>query len=590
MRSASTVAWLALAALWLARAVAPAFESMHAWGLNLVRFLPAWAGWGAWSAGALVLLPGVGRRLAAALERAFEAWPRRFATPAFALGAAALVWSCPDRTWLTGDFFLRQGTAETGGLDGTFANALPGEILLNRWLPHLVRPDFGVDANLATRLLGAVLAGALAVCAAGLAGVWGLRGPARVVAAATILVGGHLTTFTGLGKPAAVLCVLTASSLLGGTKLLAIGRGGLLLGPSVAVALVTHRAALTLLPFWLAVVVRAMWPGRAERPARGQSLAAALPPVLALLLVAPRLARIVLEFDLPRHLAPEAMRHAGALASILAPLRLLNLANTVLVQAPALPVALALLLFVRPRQETAGAWFAASALALASLPVFAFVHPIQGVFRDLEVFAPAGISLTCFAALAVGLSIQRGLVAAWLVPAVLASALLPSAQWLVHFHDADRGLQRARRFATEPPSRDASEVGQLWDLLAYRAFRQQDWPLAVEATRASAASAPSKRVHLMWGMARTHTGDYVGAESIYVALVERYPEDPVVWLALGGVALRLNDEPRARVAVERLRSYGPGSSERRQVQQAVKAFPILWPGAVGGQPRDSTAR
>lgn len=590
MSSRSGVLWIAVAAFWLARAVAPAFESMHAWGLNLVRFLPTWAGWAAWIAVAILLLPAVGRRCNGVFGRVIVAWPRGLAAPAFALCASALVWICPDHTWLTGDFILRQGTAETGGFDATFANALPGEFLLNRWLPQLVRPDFGVDPNIATRLLEAVFAGALAVCAVGLTGAWGLRGPARVVAAATIVVGGHLTTFTGLGKPAAVMCVLAASSLLGGTRLLGTGGGGLLLGTSVAAAILTHRAALTLLPYWLVVVAKALWPGPSERPARWQLVAAALPPVLGLLLVGPSIARIVVEFDLPRHLAPEAMGRAGALASILAPLRLLDLANMVLVLVPALPVALALLLFERLRRKTHGAWYAAAALALASLPVFVFVHPIQGVFRDLEVFAPAGITLTFLAALAVGSSIQRGVVPAWLVPAVLASVLVPSAQWLVHFHDADRGVQRALRFATESPPRDASEVGQLWDMLAYRAFRRRDWPTAVVATRASVAAAPSKRAQLMWGMARTHTGDFAGAESIYVALAVRYPEDPIVWLALGGVALRLNDRPHARVAIERLRSYGPGTRERRLVQETVRAFPILWPEAMERHAPDRTAR
>jgi hypothetical protein len=186
---------------------------------------------------------------------------------------------------------------------------------------------------------------------------------------------------------------------------------------------------------------------------------------------------------------------------------------------------------------------------------------------------------------------------AWLVPAVLAAVVVPSVQWLTHFHDPGLGLKRARLFATEPPARDPSEVGQLWDVIAYRAFRQHDWPTAVEASRNSVALAPSKRAQIMWAMARTFAGDHPGAESIYVALSSKYPDEPVVWLGLGGVAMRTHDEAQLHRAVARLGSYGPGTPERRMVLEVARAFPEMWPplaqepGAPAGSipPVDSAA-
>src|SRR5437867_4253550 len=124
---------------------------------------------------------------------------------------------------------------------------------LPAWLPWLalalpLLPRVG--AALAPRLdrAGDGLGGALAS--------W-LVALAAVVAAASIVCGGWLTCFTGLGKPAALLCVLTAAALLGATRLARTGQGGVLLGGSVAAAFLLHRSGLALAPLWLAALVPA---------------------------------------------------------------------------------------------------------------------------------------------------------------------------------------------------------------------------------------------------------------------------------------------------------------------------------------------
>ena len=47
-------------------------------------------------------------------------------------------------------------------------------------------------------------------------------------------------------------------------------------------------------------------------------------------------------------------------------------------------------------------------LALSFAPLLLFIHPIQGVFRDLEMFAPAGLALAMLAAYVLGRSLGYG--------------------------------------------------------------------------------------------------------------------------------------------------------------------------------------
>src|SRR5439155_858021 len=325
-----------------------------------------------------------------------------------------------------------------------FIQTLPLERMIELDLPRGLRAATGIDPDLVTRAVEALAAAALGALAVRLTREWGLRGGAALVAAATIVCGGWLTCFTGLGKPAALLCVLTAAALLGATRFARTGQGGVLLGGSVAAAFLLHRSGLALAPLWLAALVPAFrgHGDPAGRPGLGLGTAAWL-PALALVIVAPALWRILTEFDLPRDLL-----RAGATGGGLKP---------------------------------------------------------------------------------------------WLAPALVAAVVAPALQWLLHFHDPARGFARARAAAVEAPARSQDERARLWDALAYRAFRDRQWDRAVEACEQSARRAPHPRALTMLAIARTYTGDYRGAESLYVALATRDPGDPLGWLGLAGVSLRLGD-------------------------------------------------
>ena len=571
-----------LLALALIRSATVFMPSMWAWGLNVLRFEAPWPGWLLWLAMVLPLIPAVGEAAGNRLEHAsLRMDDSRRVRWLIALVAAALVWSLPDRTWFTGDFMLRQGVTETRDVPGTFIQSLPLERLLERTLPRLAGAVASGNPNVVTRVIEALAAAALSVLSGKLAREWGLTGSAAMVAAGTIFFGGYLTFFTGLGKPAAPLCVFTAAALLGATRLVRAGRSGMLLGLAVALAFMIHRSGLALAPLWIAALVLARSTrGPAPGSARvGVALAVAL-PLAALLVAAPALWRILTGYDLTRHLRPGGVGGAGILALAVAPLHLIDLANLLFFYTPVSVVMIALLVAPGSSVEVGAERRLPLLLVLSFVPLLLLVHPIQGVLRDLEVFAPAGVACAMLAARGIGRALQRRALPIRLAPALLAAVVAPALQWLLHFHDPDLGLARARAAALEAPTRTENERARLWDALAYRAFRDRRWDRAVEASEQAVRYAPSPRAITMLAIARTSTGDDRGAESLYVALADRTPDDPLVWLGLGGAALRLGDSLWSARALARLEGYAPGGREARLIRRHLQAFPQVWPGAA----------
>jgi hypothetical protein len=335
---------------------------------------------------------------------------------------------------------------------------------------------------------------------------------------------------------------------------------------------------------WIAALVLA-------RPAAGIArrswwLAAALPLVAACVSL-PLVARILAAWDLPRHLTPAA----GPLAAAFAPLHLIDLANLFVLMSPA--PALALALAGSGGLERRGPeGLLPALLAAAYVPVWMLVHPIQGIPRDLEDFAPAGLALAMVAARVLGGALAAGRLPATLAPALLAAVALPALQWLLHFHDPARGLERARALAVESPARSDDERARIWDALAFRAFRDRRWEQAVEAGERSVRYAPHPRALTMLAIARTYAGDHRGAESLYVTLTERTPGDPLAWLGLGGAALRVGDSARAARALRRLEAYPPAGREARLIRRHLRLFPEVWPPgpeSIAGE-RDTTRR
>ena len=560
----------------LARALLCFDHSMWLWGLNLQRFLDPFTAWGGWILASLFFLPRVAARCESGLSRLGDWLHDARPAPALAAAAgAAVVLLLPDRTWFTGDFLLREGLAETGGFVGNLSQALPIEVFLDYRLPRLVPGGSGFDPNLLNRLVGAACAALIAAAAVAIVRAWNLRGSGAAAASGVILWGGWLATCTGLGKPAALLCALTALFALGVARLLRGERGGWIAGAAVGGAIVLHRSGLALLPAWILCLILA-----ARRPGirRAAWLTVTGLPVLALVLVLPQVASIVRSFDVPRHLDPATVRAHGLMGAAFAPLHLLDLFDLVATYSPAL-LLVPVLLFDLPgsRDREGGEWPVLGVLALSGLPILLFIHPIQGVFRDLEVFALCGFSAALLAAFLLGSGFARRRLPGTLAVSLLAAVVLSALQLLVHFHEPDAGLARARAFAVEAPARPEDEIAQLWDLIAYRAFRLQRWPAAVEASEHSVELAPHERTWTMLATAQTYDQQFVGAESTYVRLVARYPASPTAWLGLYGASLRTGDTLRVRRAADTLAAMARDPHLERQMRRHLHVFPFVVP-------------
>ena len=563
-----------LGCLAAARALTAQIPSMWVWGLNLQRFLEPPAAWILWAFPLIFFIPAVGTSGAQAMQHFGETLETRPATRwALAIAAAALVWALPDRTWLTGDFILREGSAESGALSAHFNQSLPLELLLNKVIPTYFTSSSEHDPNTGTRLMGVFAAAGLVVVIVALSKTWELSGIAKVVSICIALFGGYLTVFTGLGKPAAVLCILTASSALGCTLLVKGKTGAWILGISLGIALLTHRSALALIPVWVTSLALA---SRRRVLNKSRLTGAVLPVLLAGFIATPLVWRILITFDFPHHVAPTT--HPGVwLVDTFGPLHLADLINLLLIYTPIFLPALLLIRGSTPTPTPATEQVLLITLVLSFLPILLFIHPIQGVFRDLEVFAPAGMALALLTANVFGNSFQSTRLHRWIAPALVASVLIPALQWLIHFHDPVNGLRRAHAFGTEAPQRPDDELAQLWDLLAYRAFRLRDWQTAVEASQLSVHYAPHKRGFLMLAVAHTYAGQHLAAQRIYLRLAELYPDAPEAWLGLLGESIRLRDHAQIRRAVARLRSYPPRSKEVLVLRQMRRNLPEIWP-------------
>src|SRR5206468_494037 len=138
------------------------------------------------------------------------------------------------------------------------------------------------------------------------------------------------------------------------------------------------------------------------------------------------------------------------------------------------------------------------------VPVLLLFQPQQGIFRDWDVFAPAGAALSVLTASLVADSVRGAQRMEWIVIPLVAGVLVPSLQWLAINYDTDRGLSRVRTYLIEEPRPPDRERALIWDFLCTRYTGLGRWPEAADAAANAVRLAPHRRLFLMWALAETY--------------------------------------------------------------------------------------
>jgi len=564
--------WLTLALILAARAAFTFLSGTWGWSLAAQRDLaPIWS-WPLWLLGALPLLPPVARALAAPAARLGDAATRSpaaaFVAPA--LAAAILVLVFPDRVRFVGDALLRQRTLEVQGLipAAWYPQALPLDLALHHRLASAMIHALGVSAALPGRLIGACDAGLMALCAVAFARVLELRGAAALACGAIVFWGGALTLFTGYNKAFAEMAVLTAACGVHALRAARTGRGLARLGLTLAVALLFHRSALALLPVAIVAWMQVARGDPAGARAKPAALArAALAPVVVLAFMLPRIVRIVTHID-PMHFAPQALRGGSFLARELGGARPADLVNLLIFLVPLAPLVPTLAWPAAHHVRRRDAVVLLS-LALPFLLVMPWIHPGQGLFRDWDDFAATGVALALVAAWLAGETLRASPRAAALAPALVLACAMPTVQWLAHHGDLARGLERVRRFVTEPPRRIAFERAVTWQFIGQSEADRRRFVPSADAYAQAAELLPSPNVTRQWGVAELRAGRYARARRVYEGIVARDSTDAFGWTGLALAARRLEDDAGAQDAIEHAVRLDPDGRALRAMLQVL---------------------
>ena len=567
----SAALFVVLVVLLLVRAAGAFAPSPHLWAFDFQAHLPPLTAWLPWLLAALALIPPVAVRI----ERMVA---RRTPGFGFALALAALlvtiVLVLPDRLHFVGDANLRFGNLTVDEDPGKlFPQASAADIALHYRLPRTLADRLGVARESLPHALGAVWAVLLAGLAVLAARRFGARGPAALAVAGAIAFGGTLALTTGYLKAFVELALVTGFAGVAAVRVAREGRGLLLLGLAVAAALLLHRSALALLPLLVVTWGIAAGPRRAQVPWRHPATwIGVLAPLAALAQMLPGALATLRSFDLPRHVATSTTRQSGgALAAALAPHHLVDVANLLIVLAP---LALVVPVLLGIRRERRSECVALAALLLPWLAVVLFIHPQQGLYRDWDVFAPAGMALAVTAAWHLSGVLEHG--RPGLALAVTLAAFAPAFQWVALQHDVPRALARIESRLDRTPWVGATERATSLDFVGMHYIglgRTEDADRALEH---AVDAAPNPRLIVEWGVAALTRGDFVKARSIFQRAAALDSNLVGAWRGLVTAASALGDLAeleRGTRELERLVPDDPLIRDARTVLEQSRTAP-----------------
>ncbi len=572
-----TSLWIGLIVLTLVRLVLAVIPSMWLWGANIFRFLEPTTTLGLSLLALLALSPRIARSTTHwltwnAARGLVGPWLLPVLAAATTGGALLLL---PDRTWFIGDFMLRQRASTETIFQPFFHQSMPLDVLLHHTLPTLLQTTLGTSPNTFARLLGAAEGASLAALA--LVFFRSQQRPLHAVlaGAAIVTVGGHLVAFVGYGRSTAEQCLLTAAFAFAATRALRDVRWAPAAALAAALAIATHRAMLVL---YLPLAVTLVWSWCNARRSRerltlGLSAAVALG---ALALLGPAMARTFGGFDIARHLlSPDVQAAGGVLRAAVDPRRLLDLLNAILLMSPLVLVVLPLAALTFTRKAFSIELTVLLTLLGAFLPELIVSHPQQGLFRDWEVFAPAGIALNIVLAWYVAGLLEARAEFSWLMVPVVAGVAIPTLGLLIHSTDLPRGLARVAAYATERPTPSATDQASSWEYIGNRCSQLGWWRESAHAFQQATALAPHRRMLISLALSEFHAGELRNSLEGFRRLVAREPRDAIGWLGITAVAAQLGDTSAARDGVRHVERLLTSPSGMREIRQMLAVEPLV---------------
>lgn len=571
MKSAPTrsaALFVVLVVLLILRAAGAFAPSPYLWAFDLQAHLHPVLAWAPWLLAALALVPAVSVPVERRLARLSPGIGL-----AIALGVVlvTIVLVLPDKLRFVGDAQLRFGnlTVDEDPVK-MFPQATPLDLLLHFRLPRALGDRLGIARPDVAYAMGCMWAIALAALAAIVARVCGTRGPVALATAAAVAFGGTLALTTGYLKAFVELSLLTGFAGVAALRLARDGRGLLMLGLAVAGALLLHRSALALVPLLLVAWTIALGPRRAQVPWRSPATWIGIAaPLAALAFMLPRSLATLRGFDVPHHLDPGASGHpAASVTSALEPHHLVDIANVLIVLAPlALAIPALISAFRRERRLEA---IALGALLLPWLAVVLVIRPQQGLYRDWDVFTPAGIALALIVAWQLADALPRA--RAGLAVAATLAVAAPAFQWVALQHDVVRSLARIESRLDRTRWVDATERAVTLDFVGLRYLGLSRTEDANRAFMHAVEAAPNPRVIVQWGMAALTRGDFVQAHNIFQRAAVADSNLPGAWRGLMTAASALGDRAELARATEQLERLVPDDPMIRDAR-AVLAQP-----------------
>ena len=562
--SAARALWAASIGLLLLRSLAALLPGRWLWGLDLARDLGPLAAVAGLALPLALHVPALARAAAGLVPRSARA--QQVFAVALAATLAVFMLTHPDLALFTGDASLRHGAFASVGRPEKFAvQAMSGDLVLHHDLPRWVSQHTPWSADQAGRAEGALLAFLTALAGWQLAGALGAKAELAIAVGTIAACTGALALDNGYGKASVEVACLTGIAAVGVVRAAREGTGLGTVGASVALGILLHRSALALLPAWLVSVVLVVRAGEWKRPA---AIAGALAPLVVLGAVAPRLVQVLGSFDREHHLSG-GVAHTLALA--LAPAHLVDVVHTLCLLVP-LVLLLPLLAFLAPRppgRET----LALTSLALPPLALLVVVQPQQGLPRDWDVFAFAGVALAAIVAWRVAAVLGAEPRARWLALPLAVSAACPTLQFAALQTDSARTWARAESILIGPPDRDASERARGLSTMGMMHYGRGDYVRALALLERSADAAPNPSTFVEMGMALTMMDRPQEALARYRRAVSLDPDLLIGWRGVAASASAVGDREAMLDAVHALERIEPDSAVLPEMRAWLEANP-----------------